>query len=73
MATISSPITDNESAVLEFLRTFIEEKGYAPTTREIKAYFGHRSQTSAVNYLIALERKGRIKRVPGLARTIAIL
>lgn len=73
MATISSPITDNESAVLEFLRTFIEEKGYAPTTREIQAHFGHASQTSAVNYLLALERKGRIKRVAKLPRTISIL
>ena len=43
-----------------------------PSTREIQHHFGFRSQTAAVNHLRALESKGKIRRLPGKARGVAL-
>lgn len=66
-------ITDRQEAVLNFIRWFIQEKKYAPSSREIQTYFGYASQTAAINHLKALKRKGRIDYQPKTPRTIVVL
>ena len=47
---------------LEFLRTFIAEKGYGPTLKDICEYIGVRSPSTAYFHLSRLENKGFIRR-----------
>lgn len=65
-------LTDNQKKVLLFIVSFIQDKKYPPTSREIQTHFGWRSQTSAVKYLHELRRKGHITWVDGAGRTINI-
>lgn len=66
-------ITPRQEEVLNFIREFLKEKRYSPSTREIQCHFGFQSQTAAVNHLKALERKGIIRTTPGIARSIVVL
>lgn len=66
-------LTQPQSKCLDFIRAFLEEKGFPPTSREIQAHFGFASQNAAVNHIKALERKGFISRYPGQPRTIKVL
>ncbi len=47
---------------LEFLRTFISERGYAPTLKDIANHIGVKSLSTAHFHLERLEQKGFIKR-----------
>jgi len=47
---------------LEFLRSFISDRGYAPTLKDIASYIGVRSPSTAHFHLSRLEDKGFIKR-----------
>ena len=62
-----------QAAVLEFVRSFVAEKGYAPTVRETARAFGHASPRAAFCHFQALERKGYIRRDPQRSRAIVIL
>jgi repressor LexA len=65
--------TERQRQVLEFIREYHAEHGYAPTAREIQTQFGFASVTAAVNHLAALERKKLIRRTPGVQRSIVVL
>lgn len=58
--------------VLEFLREFIEQHGFAPTIREIAKALGIRSPATVDEHLRALEQKGVIRRSYGKRRSISI-
>src|SRR5581483_5438662 len=45
-------------------------KGITPSTREIQNHFGFASQTSAMQYIAALERKGFLDRHARKARAL---
>lgn len=47
---------------LEFLRSFMAERGYAPTLKDIAGYIGVRSPSTAHFHLSRLEDKGFIRR-----------
>ena len=49
---------------LEFLRSYISDKGYAPTLKDIANYIGVRSPSTAHFHLSRLEDKGFIVRGP---------
>lgn len=49
---------------LEYLRSFISDKGYAPTLKDISQYIGVRSPSTAHFHLSRLEDKGFIRRGP---------
>jgi len=55
-------LTDRQADVLAFIQTEQREKGVTPSTREIQKHFGFASQTSVMQYLDALERKGFVDR-----------
>jgi len=69
--TVLTP-TPRQQAVLDFLEDHSARMGIMPSTREIQQHFGFASQTAAVNHLRALESKGRIRRLPGKARGVAL-
>src|SRR5438067_8240235 len=55
-------LTDRQRNVLHFIQQEQREKGITPSTREIQNHFGFASQTSVMQYLSTLERKGFLDR-----------
>jgi repressor LexA len=66
-------LTSTQENVLNFLRNFLQEKGFPPTLREIALHFGLRGPKAPQKTLQILEKKGYIRRVPGGSRAIEIL
>jgi repressor LexA len=63
-------LTEREKNVLNFIQREQREKGVTPSTREIQSHFGFASQTSVMQYIVALERKGFLDRHPRKARAL---
>jgi repressor LexA len=63
-------LTDRQKKVLDFIQREQREKGVTPSTREIQSHFRFASQTSVMQYIAALEKKGFLQRQPGKARTL---
>ena len=63
-------LTERQRNVLEFIQREQREKGVTPSTREIQSHFGLASQTSVMQYLAVLERKGFIDRHARKARAL---
>jgi len=63
-------LTDRQRDVLGFIQTEQREKGITPSTREIQKHFGFASQTSVMQYLDVLERKGFLDRHARKARAL---
>lgn len=66
----SAVLTDRQRNVLEFIQAEQREKGMTPSTREIQTHFGFASQTSVMQYIAALERKGFLDRHARKARAL---
>lgn len=67
---MSKDLTPRQKELLSYLKSEFAETGIMPSTREIQAYFGFKSQTAAMGHLKALEKKGIIQRLPGKARAV---
>jgi repressor LexA len=65
-------INDKRDQILEYVKSHITEKGFAPSIREICRKFGFSSPRSGQKYLESLEEQGLIKRA-GVSRGIKIL
>lgn len=65
-------LTYKEISILEYIRKFQSEKGYAPSMREISRDLGIRSMSMISWYLSKLEKAGRIKRDKSVARSIVV-
>src|SRR5437879_10103572 len=63
-------LTDRQRSVLDFIQREQREKGMTPSTREIQNHFGFASQTSVMQYIAALERKGFLDRHARKARAL---
>jgi repressor LexA len=63
-------LTERQRDVLDFIQTEQREKGLTPSTREIQHHFGFASQTSVMQYLATLERKGFLDRHARKARAL---
>src|SRR3954454_25077507 len=63
-------LTERQADVLAFIQGEQREKGITPSTREIQQHFGFASQTSVMQYLDALERKGFVDRHARKARAL---
>lgn len=55
-------LTERQKKVLDFISSFIQGKGYAPSVRDIGSYLGVASPNGVNRHLEALEKKGWIKR-----------
>lgn len=67
------PLTDVQTAILEFLAERIESEGMPPSQTEIARAFGFKSVRAAQYHLEALETAGAIERLPGKARGLRVL
>jgi repressor LexA len=63
-------LTDRQREVLDFIQREQREKGVTPSTREIQGHFGFASQTSVMQYIVVLERKGFLDRHARKARAL---
>src|SRR3954466_11098035 len=63
-------LTDRQRNVLDFIQSEQREKGITPSTREIQHHFGFASQTSVMQYIATLERKGFLDRHARKARAL---
>ncbi len=66
-------ITKKEKEVLSFIRSFLEDKQYPPTVREICMAVGLKSSSTGHYYLNKLEKKGFIRRDTERSRAIELL
>ncbi len=71
--TKNKTLTKRQSDILEFLKGFMVENGYAPTLRETSRAFCIASHKNVAKHLDALEKKGFIRRGVGLSRAIEII
>jgi len=73
MRRLTKTLTKKQNEVFEYIRRTIASEKRPPTIREICAKFKMKSTKGADNYLVALERKGYIKRDRNRSRGIKIL
>ena len=66
-------LTDRQAEVLTMICDSIRDRGYAPTLREIGARMNIGSTNGVNDHLIALERKGYIRRDAMNSRAIQVL
>ncbi len=52
------PLTERQAIVFDFIRAYRQERGYAPSYREIMTKLGIRSTNGVADHLRALRRKG---------------
>jgi len=64
--------TARQQEILDFIRDEQQTKGITPSTREIQEHFGFASQTSVMDHLNALRKKGAILQTKRIARAIVL-
>lgn len=69
---MARPLTERQEQVLDFIRRYIQARGYPPSIRDIGEQFKIRSTNGVRGILQALERKGEIRRSPMLSRGIEL-
>lgn len=66
-------LTDRQSRIFEFIKSYVATKGMPPTVRDIGSKFGIRSPNGVMCHLKALEKKGVIERSSQISRGIRIV
>nr|WP_202627990.1 transcriptional repressor LexA [Cellulomonas sp. APG4] len=66
-------LTARQRLVLETIRASVENRGYPPSMREIGEAVGLTSPSSVKHQLMALERKGYLRRDPNRPRAIEVV
>ncbi len=64
-------LTREQWNVLEFLETYIEQHGWAPTVRELQELLHYASPSTVHLHLQSLERRGYIERRKGVGQSNA--
>lgn len=65
-------LTARQEAILDYIKQSIIDQGFPPTLREIGDFFGIKSTNGVNDHLVALEKKGYIKRNKDLSRAIEV-
>ena len=65
-------LTNRQQQVLDFIVNYVRDSGYPPTVREVANEFKISSK-GAYDHLIAIEKKGYIRRDPAKPRAIGLL
>jgi len=66
-------LTSRRRQILEFIRGFVEDKGYSPTVRDIGKGCGISSPAAVQRHLNILKEEGYIRREPEVFRSISIV
>ncbi len=67
------PLTKRQKEILDYVESFIDEQGYAPSFEEIAESFGYSSLATVHEHLSNLERKGYIRKAYNESRSIELL
>lgn len=67
-----TPLSPRQRQVYEFVLCCWDKQGIFPSVREIQAEFGFQSSNAAYRHLVALEKRGMLKRISGKARMFEI-
>lgn len=70
---MSNALTTQQSKILEYMKSYLREKRYPPSVREICQAVGLKSTSTVHSHLTKLEEKGFIKRDQTKPRAIEIL
>lgn len=70
---MSKSLTQRQALALDTIRESIAKRGFPPTLREIARVLGIKSTNGVSDHLIALERKGHIRRDARAARGIELI
>jgi repressor LexA len=65
-------LTRRQSQILNFLKTYLQEKGFSPSFEEIATYLQVSSLNGVYKHLQALEQRGYIRRLSNRARSIQL-
>ena len=65
-------LSDKQSKIYQFIQDYTLKKGVTPQTIEIQEKFGYRANSTVIQHLEALEKKGYIKRLPKQKRSIIL-
>jgi repressor LexA len=65
-------LTTRQKEIFDFVRSFIKERGYPPSVREIGEHFNIYPR-AAFDHLKALEKKGYLKRRSSMSRGLEVL
>lgn len=65
-------LTNRQQKVLDFIIDYLKDVGYPPTIREIASEFGISSK-GAYDHLVAIEKKGYVRRDPAKPRAIELM
>lgn len=66
-------LTEAQTKVFNFIKSFIHEKRYPPTREEIRKEFGYRSINAVQDHLKYLAKKGAIRLDHNISRGIVIV
>ena len=66
------PLTKRQKEILDYIGSFIEERGYAPSFEEIAESFGYSSLATVHEHLSNLERKGYIRKSYNESRSVEL-
>lgn len=66
------PLTRRQKEILDYIQSFIEENGYAPSYREIAYYFELSSTGTVAEYINILQDKGYLTKEDMDARSIQL-
>lgn len=66
-------ISKKQSEILEFMKNYIQDKGYPPSVREMCIGVNLKSTSSVHSHLETLEKNGYIRRDPSKPRAIEIV
>lgn len=62
MTILVKPITGRQKEALDFINSFIQDKGYAPSLRELAAFLETKNLSTAHYFVKELEKKGYLRR-----------
>lgn len=65
-------LTEIQKNILDFLIDQIKGKGIPPTLADVAKYFGYRNRATVQQHLLAIEKKGYIRKSPKLSRGIEL-
>ena len=68
-----SPLTKRQAEILEYIRSFVREKGYPPSVREIGKAIGLSSSATIHAHLQKLETAGYLQRNPLKQRALEVV
>jgi len=67
------PLTKRQKQILDFIESFIDDSGYAPSFEEIAEHFGYASLATVHEHLSNLQRKGYIKKSYNESRSVEVV